>query len=273
MNNAENKFIKTVWSYYKSNARQLPWRHSEPDGSYDPYKIWLSEIMLQQTQVSRVQPKYEIFLSRYPDVNSLAASSLEDVLVLWSGLGYNRRAKYLHQTAKLLCEFHTFPNDRKILTSMPGIGDNTAGAIMAYAFNEPVVFIETNIRTVYIHHFFHDDKEVMDQSVLHKLEHTLDRKRPREWYWALMDYGTFLKGTVGNKSTQSKSHVKQSKFDGSKRQIRGKILRELIQGEKNLVNLEQKIADDRFRLVIDDLIAEQLISLKEGSVRLGSTEV
>lgn len=254
----QKEFIETVWDYYHEHGRDLPWRQPEPDGTFDPYKIMVSEVMLQQTQVARVIPKYEAFLAQFPSLQSLSAASLADVIKAWSGLGYNRRAKFLWQAAQAIGA--PFPDTREGLSALPGIGMNTAGAILAYAYNQPVVFVETNIRTVYIHHFFADRTDVHDKELLPFIEKTLDREMPREWYWALMDYGVFLKSTVGNMSQNSKHYTKQSTFQGSKRQIRGEVLRQLRDGPLEVSKLHERIPDERLTAVLQDLASEKLIT-------------
>lgn len=251
------QFQQIVWDYYHDYGRDLPWRRPEADGTFDPYKIMVSELMLQQTQVSRVIPKYLQFLKVFPTTESLAQAPLADVLRQWSGLGYNRRAKFLWQSAQQIRG--SFPETLDELIKLPGIGTNTAGAILAYAFNQPVVFIETNIRTVYIHHFFPGQIDVTDKQLLPLLEKTLDAEHPREWYWALMDYGSYLKTTVGNLSQNSRHYAKQSTFHGSKRQIRGQVLRELAGTNKTFSQLKTTIQDERLRAVLDDLTKEGLI--------------
>lgn len=255
-------FVKTVRECYQLYGRHdLPWRIPESDGSFDPYKVMVSEIMLQQTQVSRVTPKYQDFLEKFPTVQSLAAATLGDVLVAWQGLGYNRRAKYLWQAAKKVRDDFggNVPRDQKRLETLPGIGANTAGAILAYSFNVPVVFIETNIRTVFIHRFFTGQTAVPDAAIRRLVEETLDHDNPREWYWALMDYGSYLKQTVGNASRSSKTYTKQSAFHGSLRQIRGRILRELAEGVRDEAYLKSEIGDNRVQQALGDLEREGMI--------------
>lgn len=222
--------------------------------------------MLQQTQVARVIPKFNEFLINFPDLATLAAAPLSDVLKAWSGLGYNRRAKFLWQAASYVqTELQgVFPSTQPELIKLPGVGKNTAGAILAYAFNEPVVFVETNIRTVYIHHFFQDQTDVPDAAIQDLVAATLDREHPREFYWALMDYGSNLKQTVGNLSRHSKGYAKQSAFEGSRRQVRGQILRALADGPKNQQQLSTIVADDRLPEVLQDLLGEQLIQHSHG---------
>ncbi|HSW80594.1 MAG TPA: hypothetical protein VLG47_07495 [Candidatus Saccharimonadales bacterium] len=260
------EFQKIVQGYYIENGRHdLPWRLPESDGSFDPYKIFVSEIMLQQTQVGRVISKYMEFLEKFPDVQTLTKAELGEVLKVWNGLGYNRRAKYLWQAAqKIKSDFgNNFPTEIKHLESLPGVGSNTAGAIMAYAFNKPEIFIETNIRTVYIHHFFKDKQEISDKEIRKLVEQTIDRQNPRIWCWALMDYGTYLKQKVGNLSRISKTYTKQSKFVGSRRQIRGQVIRELLENPKSVDSLGKTIADKRLESVLEELVNEKLIRLTE----------
>ena len=253
-------FLEQVWAYYRQYARQdLPWRQPDADGAFDPYKVLVSELMLQQTQVARVVPKYNSFLQRFPTVEILAQATLGDVLKEWQGLGYNRRAKYLWQTACTIHEIGYFPSTQAELIKLPGVGVNTAGAILAYAFNEPAVFIETNIRTVYIHHFFKDQEHVSDKAIRELLAQTLDGEHVREYYWALMDYGTWLKSHT-HTNQQSKHYTRQSQFEGSRRQLRGRIIRELTAESKTKAELGRLLKDDRLTRVIDELVREGLIT-------------
>lgn len=264
-------FLATVELYYAAHGRHdLPWRVAEPGGAFDPYKIMVSELMLQQTQVPRVIPKYEAFLRQFPTVRSLAEARLGDVLIAWQGLGYNRRAKFLWLAAqKLVGEYGgNLPNDQRALEGLPGVGSNTAGAILAYAFNEPVVFIETNIRTVYIHHFFKDGINVPDAAIRVAVGETLDRQNPRAFYWSLMDYGVYLKQAVGNVSRASKAYTKQSKFAGSARQVRGRALRLLAAGALSEAALLDALGDDRAVAILADLTAEGLIQMVNDYYRL-----
>jgi A/G-specific adenine glycosylase len=264
-------FRKTVWDFYREHGRhELPWRRAEADGEFDPYKILVSEIMLQQTQVARVIPKYNEFLAKFPDVARLAQASLGEVLRAWSGLGYNRRAKFLWRSAQMVvADFGgEFPRGARELQKLPGVGPNTAGAITAYAFNRPAVFVETNIRTVFIHHFFKHQRDIPDKTILELVEQTLDRERPRVWFWALVDYGAYLKQTVGNVNRASRSYAKQSKFAGSKRQLRGQVIRLLIERSYNQSELAGLLGDDRLDVVLDDLVAEKLIAARSGSFML-----
>lgn len=221
--------------------------------------------MLQQTQVPRVLPKFEAFTTQFPTFQALAAAPVGDVLKAWSGLGYNRRAKFLWQAAQLVCAEHDgrLPDTQAVLVKLPGIGINTAGAVLAYAYNKPVVFIETNVRTVFIHHFFQNQEAVHDRDVADIVAATLP-DNPREWYWAVMDYGTHIKQTVGNLSQNSAHYARQSAFQGSNRQIRGQVVKLLGAGGKTQAELRQYIADDRLDTVLAALLAEGMVSLSGG---------
>ncbi len=260
-------FKKTIWDYYKTNARDLPWRKTT-----DPYAIVVSEIMLQQTQVPRVIQKYNEFLKAFPTWQDLANASFTEVLEKWSGLGYNRRAKYLQQIAqKVVTEFNrTLPSDPLILETFPGIGKATAASITVYAFNKPIPFIETNIRRIFIYHFFQDKSGIDDKEIAPLVEKTIDTKNPRFWYWALMDYGTYLATQVENPNRKSKHYVKQSKFEGSVRKMRGEILRQLM---KNKTLSENKLfamnaSKEKVKSAIDGLTKDKIILKKKGKYYL-----
>lgn len=256
-------FQRIVRGYYANSGRHdLPWRLPGPDGTFDPYSILVSEVMLQQTQVSRVIPKFQGFIAQFPTARILAEASLGEVLIAWSGLGYNRRAKFLWQAAgRIMYHFGGIvPQSHQDLVTLPGIGSNTAGATIAYAFNKPVVYIETNIRTVFIHHFYKDQASIPDTHILELVKATLPKTDVRAWYWALMDYGTHLKQTVGNASQRSKVYAKQSAFHGSRRQIRGKIIKLLTTGAYTKAQLVQEIGDERVPAILEDLSREGLVT-------------
>lgn len=228
--------------------------------------------MLQQTQVPRVIPKYEQFITKFPTVTTLAEASLAEVLTLWSGLGYNRRAKYIHAAAKEIAVVHNgqVPDSVAELVRLPGIGSNTAAAILAYSFNMPVVFIETNIRTVYIHHFFSEEERVSDQAILQLVQQTVDAQNPREWYWALMDYGTVLKTTSPGIHQKSTHFKKQSAFHGSKRKVRGEVIRFLATGAKTKEQVREQVQDSRLEEVLQDLTREELVVYQTDTYQLAS---
>ena len=261
MNAQDKAFVKLVWDYYAKHKRSLPWRDKNITNNFSLYPIVVSEIMLQQTQVNRVVKKYADFLKQFPTWDALAQAPLADVLVAWQGLGYNRRAKYLHDIAKNISQKNP-TMDEAGLTALPGIGSNTACAILVYCKNEPHTFIETNIRSVLIHHYFKNQKNVTDRMIAKQLNKVIDVKQPREWYWALMDYGTFIKATHGNNTKQSKHYTKQSVFAGSNRQIRGGVLRLLAtKGPQTKKQLKAQF-DERIDTVLQTLQAEGLIVQK-----------
>lgn len=231
------RFREKIWGYYRLHKRDFPWRRTK-----NPYHILVSEVMLQQTQVARVVPKYKFFLKKFPTIQAIARASLRDVLRAWQGLGYNRRALSLKKSAEMVLKRFggKVPSDSRLLNSLPGVGEGTAGAIRAFAFNKPVVFIETNIRRVYIYFFFKNRRKVSDKEILPLVEEALDRKNPREWYWALMDYGARLRRGYGgqailNPNRKSAHYAKQAKFTGSKRELRGKILKLLVQRKSGTI--------------------------------------
>lgn len=250
-------FVKTINDFSSANRRDLEWRRT-----ITPYRIVVSEIMLQQTQVARVAVKFPQFMEVFPTFESLAAAEPAAVLAEWQGMGYNRRGLYLKKIAeKTVNEFGgKLPSNPIILETFPGIGPATARSIVAFAFNKPVVFIETNIRRVFIHFFFEDREGIHDKELIPLVEETLDTKNPREWYYALMDYGSVLAKTVPNPNRRSKHYAKQSAFEGSARRIRGIILRTLLQ-EKQMPKkkLKEICCDDRFDAIVADLITEGFI--------------
>jgi len=218
-------FRQKVFDHYRTEGRDLPWRATR-----SPYCILVSEIMLQQTQVERVIDKYREFLAAFPDFPSLATAPLPELLRLWQGMGYNRRALSLRALAHLVVSEHhgELPSEREALMTLPGIGPYTAGAVMAFAFNKPVVFMDTNIRRVYIHEFFQDRENIHDDELLPLVQQTLDKCNPRTWYNALMDYGSTLKREQGNPNKRSAHYTRQSPFENSNRQVRGRILKALL---------------------------------------------
>jgi A/G-specific adenine glycosylase len=222
-------FRKMIHDHYSTEGRSLPWRRTR-----NPYRILVSEVMLQQTQVVRVLDKYRFFLKAFPDFHALARASLADVLGVWQGLGYNGRAKALKKTAEVVVSDFggKLPLTTDALIKFPGIGKYSAGAIYTFATGKPSLFIETNIRRVYIHFFFGDKQGVGDAEIIPLIEKTMDRKNPREWYYALMDYGVKLKQEVENPNRRSSSYRKQSPFRGSVRQLRGAILRTLLKSAR-----------------------------------------
>jgi A/G-specific adenine glycosylase len=248
-----------VYGHAARNPRPMPWRET-----HDPYAILVSEFMLQQTQVSRVISKYQEFLERFPSPEMLADSSVGAVLSLWQGLGYNRRGKFLWQAAcEIVNQFDgAVPDSIKALESLPGVGNYTASAVMAFAFSRPVVVVETNIRRAMIHLLFPNRQQVEETSVVAAVEAVMDRANPREWYYALMDYGAYLGRVVPNRNRRSAAYSRQSRFEGSLRQVRGRIIRALAgKGPLTVRELESVTGptDNRFERAIDALLREELI--------------
>lgn len=211
--------------YYKHGRHGMIWRHTT-----DPYQIVVSELMLQQTQVERVAIKFPLFIAAFPDFTALAAAPLYEILAVWQGIGYNRRALFLKKIAEsVVKDFNgMLPRDVETLATLSGIGTATASSIAAFVFNAPVVFIETNIRSVYIHVFFSNRETITDKEILPIVERTLYRENPRVWYWALMDLGALLKKSVTNPNRRSAHYTRQAPFVGSDRRIRGQIIRTLV---------------------------------------------
>lgn len=256
-------FNSVITTHFLHNGRDLPWRSPSlqlnKKGYLNGYAILVSEYMLQQTQVSRVEVKYHQFLSQFPTMKSLADAPFSAVLAAWQGLGYNRRALYLHQASKVLVQ-HAEPWTFELLTAQKGIGKNTAAAVIVYAYNHPMVFVETNIRTVFIHHYFKTQATVSDAEIIKLVERMLPKSNPRQWYWSLMDYGAFLKRTQKNPARKSASYRKQSPFEGSFRALRAQVLRLLIQAPKNQQQIEQELQDHRIAEVLYVLEKEGLVA-------------
>lgn len=218
-------FQKKILDHYARHGRDLPWRKR-----VTPYRVLVSEIMLQQTQADRVITKYGEFLCAFPGFASLAKAPNAKLLRLWSGMGYNRRALSLKNLARIIVAGHKgrLPSDPALLVKLPGVGPYTAGAVAAFAFNKPVVFLDTNIRRVFIHEFFKDRYGVRDEEIVPLLERTLPRGDARTWYNALMDFGSMLKREAGNANLRSAHYTRQSPFENSNRQVRGAILKLLV---------------------------------------------
>jgi A/G-specific adenine glycosylase len=258
-------FQKEVYSYYHDHFRSFPWRETR-----DPYHILVSEFMLQQTQAERVVPKYEDFIKAFPTMRSLSDATPKDVLSRWKGLGYNRRALYLHRTARQIVSVHNgkVPDEPHLLEELPGIGPYTSRAIVTFSYDIPLVFIETNIRSVFLHCFLSDRQRVPDPDILALVEQTLDTSHPREWYYALMDYGAMIKKTHGNPNRKSRHHATQKPFEGSRRQKRGQILSELLTSTSlSAIELKNRIGipQDELYSILADLEKEGFI-IQDGEI-------
>lgn len=256
-------FKAQVWDYYRHGARSMPWRDNP---SF--YYVLVSEMMLQQTQVQRVIPKFNDFIERFPTLESLALAPLSAVIEQWVGLGYNRRAKYLHEASKRVAAVGQ-PTTLVGMVALPGVGKNTAAAIMNYVYNAPTPFIETNIRTVYINHFFNTESSVSDTQIMVYVMDTLDVDRPREWFWALMDYGTYLKSQGRGSLSVAKQYKKQGALKGSVRQMRGWIVKVLSMGDIPAAELNAKfIGDNRYVTALEGLKRDGLIDQTGTTVHL-----
>jgi len=265
------RFRRRIYRFFHDQGRRMPWRDTA-----DPYHILISEIMLQQTQVERVALKYEPFITAFPDVFSLARAPLRDIMARWQGLGYNRRALALQRIARrVVAEFDgRLPDSVATLRTFPGIGQATAGALAAFAFNQPAVFIETNIRRVFLHFFFPGKPGVTDREILPLVDQTLDRQRPRPWYYALMDYGAMLKRAAPNPNRRSAHHQRQAPFADSDRQIRGLILKALLKTPAlSLEALVEAVGKSPARTtgLIHTLIKEGFLEQEGARFRLASS--
>jgi len=255
-------FRQIIYNYYKNNAREFPFRKD-----ITPYNVLVSEIMLQQTQSGRVSEKFLNFIAKFPSFQELADASLEEILKVWQGLGYNRRAVALKTISeKVLNDYNgLLPKDSKTLQSFPQIGHNTASSIVAFAYNIPTIFIETNIRRVYIYFFFPGKSLIKDNEILKIVQKTMDFNNPREWYYALMDYGVMLKKTHPELNKRSAHYRKQSKFEGSTRELRGRILKMLLEeqplSEEKIVDKLQK-KSERTNKILEGLVKEGFIEKK-----------
>ena len=219
---SKEEFQDLIWGKGLELYRNLPWRNTQ-----DPYEVILSEIMLQQTQVARVMIRWEAFLKRFPTVDALAAASTSDVLEEWQGMGYNRRALALKRMADICSQEYggAVPSDEAQLLALPGVGPSTAAGVRAFAFNIPGVYLETNVRTVFLHELFPNEEGISDKAIRPLVEEACSLDNPRGWYYALLDYGAHLKQTLPNPSRRSKEYTRQSKFEGSRRQKRAEIVR------------------------------------------------
>jgi A/G-specific adenine glycosylase len=265
-------------AWYRSKGRDLPWRKT-----MDPYRILVSEVMLQQTQVDRVIPTYEAFLRRFPTVRRLAQAPLGDVLRLWSGLGYNRRARHLWLAAQAIVKEHggRLPPDAGSLRGLPGIGPYTAAALSCFAFDQPAVPLDTNLKRVFSRLFFTGEDGDYGSVGLEVIRHA-----PREAANALMDLGATVclpqprctACPLQRHCSAYKAGVperypppaRQSRFEGSRRMYRGRLLKRLKDGPVSPGGLAEAISlpAAHARGIADELVREGLVTLKDGVFRL-----
>jgi A/G-specific adenine glycosylase len=267
---ALKQFSDYIWRFYREHGRSFPWRDT-----VDPYRILLSELMLQQTQTERVLPKYQFFLDTWPDFSSLAKATLLEVLSAWKGLGYNRRAVALRTIAQESENYGwTLPSDYDKLLELPMIGPATGAAIMAFSFQKQALYLETNIRRVLIHQFHAGEEKVKDRQLLQELDLLLDLQHDyKHWYYGLMDYGVYLKKQIVNPNRRSAHYTRQAKFENSNRQIRGMLLSVFTeQGPQDIKSLCQQLpfAPERIQACLDSLKDEGFIEqVSEASPRYG----
>lgn len=265
---ALDRFRALVLARGKELYRNLPWRNTR-----DPYAIWISEVMLQQTQVSRVEGRWQRWLERFPTIDVLADASSADVLEEWQGMGYNRRALALLRAAQAVREAGgEMPRDEASLVALPGIGPATAAGIRAFAFDLPGVYLETNVRTVFLHELYPGAERVPDSELVPVVAACCPKDDqdptddPRTWYYALLDYGAWLKRAVPNPSRRSATHARQSRFEGSHRQKRAELVRLLLAHRPEGAAVEalaselSRIEQEAGRMPLDAGMVESLLA-------------
>lgn len=271
-------FVALVKGEGKRLYRDLPWRNID-----DPYAVLVSEVMLQQTQVKRVLGRWERFLWKFPTPDALAAASTSDVVGEWQGLGYNRRALALKRACEICSRDFggTLPGSVEELVALPGIGPATAGGVMAFAHNRPALYLETNVRTVFLHELFPDGEGIRDKQLEPLVRATCPADNPRSWYYALLDYGAHLKTTFGNASRRSAHYTRQSTFEGSRRQKRAEVVRIVLAAEgaisldevHSLLNVfecdhgRDGVEDELFASIAADLEREGFFAVEGGIAR------
>ncbi|MDR0540529.1 MAG: A/G-specific adenine glycosylase [Spirochaetaceae bacterium] len=265
------RFCAEVYSFYQKHGRKtLPWRLNTK-----PWGVLVSEFMLQQTQIDRVIPYWQRWLERWPLPEDLCGAPLEDALCEWNGLGYNRRGRALWECASRICGEYggKVPKNPSELIGLPGIGPYSAGAIACFAYNVPSVFIETNIRAAVLHFFFAGVEDVRDEEIAGVLDKALNRENPRLWYWALMDYGAYIKKITPNPNRRSAHYARQSPFEGSFRQRRSLVLRMLLdKGPADAARLQRStgIEGAEFFRVCAALEKDMLLECKDGLYQIAS---
>ena len=261
-------FRERIREQGRLHRRDLPWRYIE-----DPYAVLVSEVMLQQTQVKRVLDYWPRFLELFPTIDALAAAGTSDVLEQWQGLGYNRRALALKRCADICAAEHggRLPQTADELVKLPGIGPATAAGVVAFALDRPALYLETNVRTVFLHELFPGEEGVKDAALIPLVELACPADGVRDWYYALLDYGAHLKATLPNPSRRSAHHTRQSVFEGSRRQKRAELVRIVLAAGPEgidaaeagaLLNETERragrdgVGDEEIASIIDDLASE-----------------
>ncbi len=255
-----------ILAWYKINGRDLPWRKTR-----DPYTILVAEVMLQQTQVSRVVPKYAAFLKKFPTFASLARARKRTLLTLWSGLGYNSRALRLQQLAQVVTREYEgkLPRQEVELATLPGMGPYTRRAVQIFAWDRDVVCVDTNIRRILLHELGleHDTPLLQLEQIA---EACLPRGRSREWHNALMDYGALV---LTSRSTGIKAKAKSPKpFRTSKRYYRGQIMKMLLKNKRvTLAELQQWYQHETTHVIaeiVEELAAEKLLRIRDSVLQI-----
>ena len=250
-------FQKKVMNWWAENARDLPWRRDP-----SPYNVLVSEIMLQQTQVSRVVLKFDEFMKEFPTIESLAKTNIKHLLKVWSGLGYNRRAIWLKEAAKQIVERGEFPQSVKELQELKGIGPYTSRSVLIFAFNKDLAAVDTNIRRILIASGFADET-MSDRQLQPIAETVLLRGRSRDWHNALMDYGSLV---LTSSKTNISPVTKQSCYEGSSRQVRGAVIRALTASDEieleNLMGLLDCEANETELIkIINKLVSDGMVEI------------
>lgn len=264
---SRDDFVALVREQGMRLYRDLPWRNID-----DAYGVLVSEVMLQQTQVARVQRYWGRWMNLFPTVDALAAADTATVLDMWQGLGYNRRALALKRACEQCSEQRAgmLPETVEELMALPGIGPATAAGIVAFAHNRPATYIETNVRSVFLHELFPGQEGVSDKQLAPYVADACPDDDARGWYYALLDYGVHLKTQVANPSRRSSHYARQSAFEGSRREKRSFILKCVLGAPEGIPIAEVRRLLDMYELdagrdaipvevfesILSDLLAE-----------------
>ncbi len=264
---SREEFVALVVARGETLYRELSWRNVD-----DAYAVLVSEVMLQQTQVARVERYWPRWMAAFPTIDALASADTATVLEMWQGLGYNRRALALKRACETCSAERggTLPDTVEELMVLPGIGPATAAGVVAFAYDRPSVYIETNVRSVFLHELFPESDGVSDKELTPFVADVCPAFDVRGWYYALLDYGAHLKTQVANPSRRSKHYARQGKFEGSRREKRSFLLRQVLDSPEG-INVEDlgvlfdeyereagRGAVDRalFESLVDDLVSE-----------------
>lgn len=261
-----SSFQQKILQYYQKNKRDLPWRHTT-----DPYSILLSELMLQQTQVSRVIEYYTKWLHTWPTIQHLSKANRKDVLQAWIGLGYNTRGINLHKASQIIVEHY----NGDVIAAMddykkiPGVGKYTSQAVKIFSTNADIITVDTNIRRIFIHEF-NLPQDISDSKLWSIAQYCLPKGKSRQWHNALMDYGaTYLT----SKKTGISPKTTQSTFEGSDRQIRAQILRDLLTKPLTLQDLTNQYnhSSDRLLKILEKMKKQEIIKQENKTYYLNET--